>query len=130
MNDANVQAIVAERDALREEVSRLQLLLNTPELVEFSRGVILEAAHQRERWDAEHDGGKTDADWYWLIGYLGGKALFNPPNDMLPIDAKLHRIITVAAAAANWHAAVLGQTNMRPGLDPSGAIIGALGEGA
>jgi len=36
---------------------------------------------------------------------------------MEPIDARLHRIITVAAAAANWHAATMGvYARMRPGI--------------
>lgn len=49
------------------------------------------------------------APWFWLIGYLAGKALHNPPkDDMGDRDARLHRITTIAAAAANWHAATLG----------------------
>jgi hypothetical protein len=121
-----------------------------------------------------HDAGKTDADWYWLIGYLAGKALHNPPEqvpdwnwcdlcghrpsaiggycsecDVLThavetssvaevpalieqrkasaktaVEKQLHRIITVAAAAANWHAAKLGKTNMRPGIDGEAALDG------
>ncbi len=97
---------------LETEVSRLSRLLNTPEIHDFTKAVTLEAAHQRERWGASHDGGKTDADWFWLIGYLAGKAI-RPDTDK---DKKLHRIITVAAAACNWHAAVAGTDNtMRPG---------------
>lgn len=86
---------------------RLDDLLNTPELHDFSEAVVLEAAHQRERWPAGHDADKTDADWYWLVGYLAAKALFNPLNHgENAIDKRLHRIITVAAVAANWHARV------------------------
>lgn len=94
--------------------------INTPELYDFVKAVENEALHQRERWAVDHDAGKTDADWFWLIGYLAGKALHNPLKpDMSEQDAKLHRIVTVAAAAANWHAAVLGaHTAMRPGTGP------------
>lgn len=106
-------AYLREREAKgnRAEVERLTALLNTPEIVDFAKAVQIEAAHQRERWGSEHDAGKTDADWFWLIGYLAGKALHNPPTDdgRTPEEARLHRIITVAAAAANWHAATLAQ---------------------
>lgn len=101
---------------LLDEHDRLYALLNTPEIHDFTKAVALEAAHQRGRWAAD-DPGKGDGDWFWLIGYLAGKALhtpimkdcaeglmFAPPADIL--DKKLHRIITVAAAAANWHAFV------------------------
>jgi hypothetical protein len=108
--------VTAERD-------RLKALINTPEVLDFVTAVTIEAAHQRERWGSDHDAGKTDADWFWLIGYLAGKALHNPDGDE---EKKLHRIITVAAAACNWHAAVLGKTNMRPGIDtPAGEEPGA-----
>lgn len=105
---AEVKALTAERDDLKAK-------LNTPEIHDFAEAVVLEAAHQRERWAADHDAGKTDADWFWLIGYLAGKALHNPNGDH---DKRLHRIITIAAAACNWHAAVSGSdTRMRPGID-------------
>lgn len=96
--------------------------LGAPEIEDFFEAVKKEAAYQRERWGAEHDGGKTDADWLWLIGYLAGKALHNPVcagETRSELELKLHRIITVAAAACNWHAAVQGKTDMRPGMDPS-----------
>lgn len=102
---------------LEAENERLKELLNTPEIADFAKAIQLEAAHQRERWGSKHDAGKTDADWFWLIGYLAGKALHNPDPGTDPTEKKMHRIVTIAAAAANWHAAVLGQTDMRPGID-------------
>jgi hypothetical protein len=87
--------------------------LGTPEIDDFFEAVKKEAAYQRQRWAASSDGGKTNADWFWLIGYLAGKALHNPGNNK---EKMLHRIITVAAAACNWWAAVKGTyTKMRPG---------------
>lgn len=165
--DHNAAAEHWRRDVedLRRQVNEQRLraeaaerLLNTPEIFEFAKAVQLEAAHQRKRWGSDHDAGKTDADWLWLLGFLAGKALHNPaPHDQEgavlfhvhedphtgeplyftpdgcehdgcverrapPALAKqLHRIVTVAAAAANWHAAKLGQTNMRPGIaSPAG----------
>lgn len=98
-------------------------MINTPEVIDFAKAVHLEAVHQRERWGSRHDVGKSDADWFWLIGWLAGKALLNPETAHLSeqerLEKRLHRVITVAAAAANWHAAMVGKSNiMRPGVDP------------
>lgn len=105
---------------LRAEVERLRKEINTPEIVDFVKAVQLEAAHQRERWGTEHDDGKTTADWYWLIGYLAGKALFHLlANNQ---EKGLHHIITTAAACANWHLHATGvNTLMRPGIAPPDA---------
>jgi hypothetical protein len=108
---------LAKIAALERRVEELENKLNTPELLDFSRAVVLEAAHQRERWGVEHDAGKAPEDWFWLLGYLGGKALsaHNSGNR----DKALHHCISSAAALANWHAAILGANNeMRPGIDP------------
>ena len=117
------EAVERQISALSGEVRRLRLLLNTPEILDFRKAVSLEAAHQRERWGSEHDEGKSDADWFWLIGYLAGKALHTPigkdgPEDDV-VEKRLHRIITVGAACANWHSAVLGGSgkSMRPGIE-------------
>lgn len=80
-------------------------LVNHPETADFARGVVLEAHHQRERWD---DSWKKDFDWHAVATYLGAKALLNPPqNDGTTGEvARLHRIVALGALAANWHAAV------------------------
>ena len=96
--------------ALLAEIDQLKKQLNTPEILDFAKAVNLEAAHQRERWGTDHDGGKEDADWFWLVGYLAGKALHVP-------EKRLHHLITAAAALANWHLYTLGKTNMRPGIE-------------
>lgn len=100
---------------LQDEVARLQALINTPHTADFMQAVQLEAVHQRERWGVEHDAGKEDSDWFWLIGYLAGKAI---RPDATP-EKRLHHIITTAAACLNWHAARSGvDTRMRPGIEP------------
>jgi hypothetical protein len=116
---ANAAELIRARDSvarLTAERDRLVALLNTPEILDFAKAVQIEAAHQRERWGSEHDAGKTNEDWFWLIGYLAGKAL----RDSTP-EKRMHRVVTVAAAACNWHAALLGKTNMRPGIGPAAA---------
>lgn len=99
---AQIAALTAERDALTAK-------LNTPEIADFASGVVLEAAHQRERWE---DGGKRDFDWHAVASYLAAKALLNPPqNDGTTGEPpRLHRIVALGALAANWHAAVSGRT--------------------
>lgn len=95
---------------------RLRLeIINTPETADFIAAVPLEAAHQRERWDAAHDAGKDQPDWFWLIGYLAGKALRAAIEGDL--EKAKHHTISAAAALANWHAALSGAHNgMRPGI--------------
>lgn len=99
-----------------DEAKRLDALVNTPELHDFAKAVPLEAAHQRERWGSAHDAGKTPADWFWLIGFLGGKAL--RAHVQGTTEKALHHTISTAAACCNWHAAILGKTDMRPGIVP------------
>ena len=102
----------------------LEAQLNTPETAFFLEGVKREAAHQRARWGSEHDEGKEPSDWFWLLGYLSGKAL--AAHIAGNIEKALHHTISSAAALANWHAALLGKTNMRTGIEtPKGEGDGA-----
>lgn len=96
---------------------------DTPITDDFWAGVRTEAAHQRDRWGSAHDAGKAPADWFWLVGYLAGKALHAHcdwvwSSSEEKHDKALHHTVSTAAALANWHAALLGQTNMRPGIEP------------
>lgn len=74
-----------------------------------------EAGHQVERWGSQNDHGKEPQDWYWLIGYLAGKALRASIEGNT--EKALHHCISTAAVCANWHASINGtQTLFRPGL--------------
>lgn len=107
--------------------ARLNEIVNTPQADDFLRAVSTEAEHQRQRWGSNHDSGKTDADWFWLIGYLAGKALHSAMRgDATKAE---HHIITTAAACANWHKASKGETNMRPGIDGDAAMARGDGNG-
>lgn len=108
-----------EVQALRAEVERLRALINTPQTDDFMEAVRLEAAHQQERWGTSHDAGKSPADWFWLLGYLSGKAVtaFNTGDH----QKGMHHIISSAAALLNWHRHATGEmTAMRPGIAPPG----------
>lgn len=100
-------------------IADLKAQLNTPETADFMKGVPLEAAHQRERWGAEHDAGKAPFDWFWLIGYLAQKAAMAAIAGN--VEKAKHHTISTAAALANWHLALSGvDTRMRPGIaEPS-----------
>ena len=112
-----------EVERLREKVRAD--IINTPETVDFMAGVPLEAAHQRDRWGADHDAGKSPFDWFWLIGYLAQKAADASVRG--DVEKALHHTISTAAALANWHAALAGDdTRMRPGIS---AEIQAAAEG-
>lgn len=86
-------------EELREEVRRLDTLINNPQVIGFVEAVKTEAAHQRERWGDDHDEMKGPEDWFWLLGFLGGKVL----RPGVTKEKKLHRIIAVAAVCLNWH---------------------------
>jgi hypothetical protein len=110
----------ADLELAHAEIARLKALLNTPQTRDWCEAVKVEAAHQRERWGADHDAGKTPADWFWLVGYLAGKALAAAyGGDEGSFRLAMHHTISAGAALANWHAALSGaDTRMRPGIDP------------
>lgn len=120
LNDQNKEYRI-EREKLIGELADLHRIINSPETEEFLLAVKLEAAHQRSRWGSENDAGKEDIDWFWLLGWLGSKAVTNPGTEgaskPIATTKKKHRIITVAAACLNWHMQVSGQSSdMRPGI--------------
>lgn len=100
---------------LRLRSNAMEKLLNTPEIEDYAKAVVAEAQHQRHRWGSEHDEGKEPADWYWLVGYLGGKCLAAALAG--DVNKALNHAISTSAVLANWHAAILGQTDMRPGIE-------------
>lgn len=106
--------IQASAEVVNDLVSAL---LDAPIYSDFVLAVKHEAIHQGKRWGTEHDADKTDEDWFWLLGYLGGKVLRDDD-----LNKKLHRIIATAAACANWHAQLMGGSNMWPGIAQPGAI--------
>lgn len=102
-------------EKMQAEVARLQLLINTPELEDFDKAVPLECAHQIERWGDAHDRSKSAENWYWLVGYLAGKALRAAIDG--DREKSLHHTISAAAALRNWHRAIQ--------QDTTGAGLGA-----
>jgi len=86
---------------LEARVAELEALINTPETADFMKGLPLEAAHQIERWGADHDAGKNAWDWFWTCGYLAQKAAAAMAGGDL--EKARHHTITTAALMLNWH---------------------------
>lgn len=129
--------------AVERDRDRLHALINTPELIDFLRGVQVEAVHQVERHGVDHDAGKTPGDWHWLVAHLAGRALAHaveldhlgklslPSSEIQSLMKRhrekfLHHLITTCAAIANWHRHALGLVNMRPGINPAEGLAAAI----
>lgn len=87
---------------LAEHALKLDKMINSPEIVDFSKGVVYEAAHQLGKWGSEDFDTYTHADWFWVVGYLSAKALENFKSGN-PVKGQ-HHLITSAAVLAHWHA--------------------------
>ena len=107
-NRERITELEADRD-------RLHNLIWNPENQNFLEGVRIEAAHQVDRWGTSHDNGKAQQDWFWLIGYLSGKALRATIDG--DKEKALHHCISSAAVCANWHSHISGtELSFTPGL--------------
>ena len=99
----------AELHDERREHDLLKELLSRPEIDDFQEGVMLESAHQRQRWGDAHDRSKSAENWYWLVGYLAGKALRSAIEGD---QAKArHHTISSAAALFQWWRAIAETPN-------------------
>jgi hypothetical protein len=108
--------------AIYDECARLSARINAPEIDAFLRAVHVEAVHQVERWGTSHDRAKRPADWFWLVGYLAGKALQS--NTSGDTDKALHHTISTAAALYNWHCAIKGtDVSMCPGRSDLAQLV-------
>ena len=105
------------------ELEHLKGLINSPELDNFLRAVHIEAVHQVERWGTA-DRAKRPADWFWLVGYLAGRALHAAiAGDK---DKARHHCVSTAAALYNWHAAIQGyDVRMCPGRSDLAEVVEA-----
>lgn len=110
------------REEAEAEVRRLRGLINHPEIDAFLRAVHIEAVHQVERWGTSHDRAKRPADWFWLVGYLAGKALHAAVVGN--VEKAKHHCISTAAALYNWHCAISGaDVRMCPGRSDLAELV-------
>jgi len=64
----------------------------------FTADMEYEAVYQRARWGEAHDADKSDADWFWLVGWLVGKVMYPGAS----VDKKRHRLRAAATALMMW----------------------------
>lgn len=116
------EQLVERIGELGRENARLRALLDSPETASFLLGVHLETAHQIERWGTVHDRAKQPQDWFWLLGYLSGKALRAHSDG--DIEKALHHTISSGAVLANWHHAIkAGPQSFTPGASDLQAFV-------
>jgi len=94
---------------VRDELIRLEALINNPATGNFLESVRMETAYQAETWKKD-DARKEPADWFWTLGYLGGKALHAQTHGN--ITKALHHAVSSAALCSRWHEYLLGE--LRP----------------
>lgn len=110
LTQSDFDALVAARD----ERDRLHALVNSPQTDDFLMAVRTEKAHQVERWGTAHDRSKSAEHWFWLVGYLAGKALRAAiTGDKFKAR---HHCVSSGAALANWFDAIAA--------DETGAGVG------
>ena len=85
-----ITQLTDKNNSLKKELAKI----NTPMIENFIDSVKNEMEHQKLRWNDDH---KSSNDWFWLVGYLAGKALAAQT-----IEKKKHHIITTCAALGNW----------------------------
>lgn len=113
-------------DEQQAEHARLLAIINTPETESFIAGVSREKEHQLQRWGQAHDRNKEPQNWFWLVGYLAGKALHAAVKG--DREKALHHTISAAACLAHWHDALkTGERDPSKPSDTEVAIEAALG---
>lgn len=100
----------------------LHELVNHPQTADFLQSTRLEVVHHVQRWGTVHDRAKQPADWFWLLGYLSGKAL--TAHLAGNTEKALHHTISSAAVLANWHLAIkVGSSAFTPGSSDIQAMV-------
>lgn len=103
----NEHSLAPPYATLQARIAELEALINHPATAAFLSAVRSEVAHQVQRWGTVGDRAKAPPDWFWLVGYLSGKAL--AAHLQGDLEKALHHCISSAAVLANWWAHIQGQ---------------------
>ncbi|MFM0270150.1 hypothetical protein PQQ59_06165 [Paraburkholderia aspalathi] len=96
--------------ALQAEIDRLNAIIHTPESDEFLKGAAIEAEYQRELHGVDASDARFDwHQWYWVVGYLAGKALAACKSGEGNGEKAKHHLVTSAALLMNWHNVLTGK---------------------
>lgn len=92
---------------------------------DFIAGVLDEADFQVKKWGTEDRESKSHIDYFWLVGYLAGKALASAIAG--DITKAKHHCISTAAVLFHWHGKLSGEpASVR--FEPGSRDAKALGE--
>lgn len=105
---AKLESLTAALARAEQDAERMRALINTPETADFIEGMKREVAHQVQRWGYAHDRSKSAENWFWLVGYLTGKALRSAITG--DHEKARHHTISSGAALFNWHTAITHDT--------------------
>lgn len=99
--DPVAATVLLEAAADLDRLSALERAIGVPTVTDFDRGVVLEAAHQADRWGTGHDADKSASDWVWLVAHLVTKSAeaWRAGN----FDRARHHAISAAAVLRTWH---------------------------
>jgi hypothetical protein len=78
-----------------------------PIIDDFIGGTIEEADYQVSLWGTEDRESKSHIDYFWLVGYLAGKALASAIQG--DTDKARHHTISTAAVLLHWHGKISGE---------------------
>ncbi|MFM0432372.1 hypothetical protein PQQ75_25400 [Paraburkholderia aspalathi] len=95
---------------LESRVAELNAIINSPESDEFLKGVSIEAEYQRQLHGVDVTEGRFDwHQWFWVTGYLLGKALAACKSGEGNGEKAKHHLVTTAALIHNWHNTLTGK---------------------
>jgi hypothetical protein len=92
------------------EVARLHSIIHSPESDDFLKGVSIEAEYQRQLHGVDDTDARYDwHQWFWVVGYLAGKALAACKSGEGDGAKARHHLVTTAALLHNWHNTLTGK---------------------
>ncbi|MFM0226167.1 hypothetical protein [Paraburkholderia dipogonis] len=104
------RGISAYAKQLEARVAELNAIIHTPESGEFLKGVSIEAEYQRQLHGIDATEARFDwHQWFWVTGYLLGKALAACKSGEGDREKAKHHLVTTAALINNWHNTLTGR---------------------
>lgn len=97
-------------DDTHAELRRLNAIIHSPESNEFLKGASIEAEYQRQLHGVDETDSRYDwQQWFWVTGYLLGKALAACRSGEGNGEKAKHHLVTSAALLNNWHNVLTGE---------------------
>lgn len=105
-----IQFVPSPTAELEAEIARLKAIIHQPCSSEFLRGASIEAEYQRDLHGVDTTDARFDwIQWYWVCGYLLGKALAACKSGEDNGEKAKHHLITTAGLLNNWYNVLTGQ---------------------